>query len=61
VHEAKDVVENSRAVGLALEAHELAVDRLETFRRLAQKLAQQVVHAAGSVVPNGLIFVAESL
>ena len=56
VHKPEDVVENSRAVGLALEAHELAVNRLETFRRLAQKLAQQVVHTARQSVAKRVNF-----
>ena len=44
VDQPEDVAEDLGVVGLLLEAHQLDVDRVETFVGLGQKFPQQVVH-----------------
>ena len=44
VNEAENIIENLRVVRLLLETNEFDVDRVETFVRLGEELAQQVVH-----------------
>ena len=45
VHQPEDAVQDISVVGLAFEAHELAINRFEVLSGLGQELLQQFVHA----------------
>src|SRR5581483_5196956 len=51
VDQPEDVAEDVAVVRLALEAHQLGVDPLETLVGLGQKLTQQVVHTNAPLQP----------
>ena len=75
VNQPEDSAENLRVVRLLLKAHELDVDNVDAFVRLREEVPQQLVHDKyfcnatstadaphrqnGTLLPNGLIFVAQ--